>query len=129
MDPCGLLSDQDILEITGLEATGKEGSISFGLWDAQCVWQVQGTGSVPATLKVTIKSPGGRANWDQYMIPIQSEFTAVDGLGEAAFAKVHWPTHVLVGDTYISVQFADFPDPEGPVSTELARRVVANLGG
>ena len=128
-DPCELLSDEDIKEVTGFDAVGKEGTVRVGLWDNQCLWEVDGASEVPAALTVTIKSPGGRANWDQYMIPIQGEFTAVDGLGDAAFGKVHWPTHVLVGDTYFSVQFLDFPDPETPVNTELARRIVENLGG
>lgn len=128
-DPCDLLTDQEILDVTGLPAVGKESTPRIGLWDAQCIWEVQSASGVPAALTVTIKSPGGRAAWDQYLPPIQGELTMIDGLGDAAFGKAHWPTHVLVGDTYVSVQFLDFPDPEGPVSSELARRVVEKLGG
>lgn len=128
-DPCTLLTDQEILEVTGFAVLGKTGGPRGGMWNAACVWEVQGAGVVPATVTVTIKSPGGRTTWDQYMVPIQGEFTQVAGLGDAAFAKVHWPTHVVVGDTYVSVQLIDSPDPEGPVSTELARRVVEKLTG
>lgn len=128
-DPCDLLTDQDIKDITGYAATGKESTPRGGLWSAQCLWTVAGQGDVPAALTLTIKSPGGRANWDQYMIPIQGEFTPIEGLGDAAFGKVHWPTHVLLGDTYFSVQYVGFPDPEGPMNTDLARRVAENLGG
>lgn len=127
-DPCALLTDEEILEVTGSPAVGKEGTRRGGMWDAACVWQVQSGGMVPATLTVTIKSPGGRAIWDQYMVPIQAEFTPVADLGDAAFAKVLWPTHVLAGDTYVSVQFSGGTDPEGPATTELARRVVEKLG-
>jgi hypothetical protein len=63
------------------------------------------------------------------MVPIQGEFTAVAGLGDAAFEKVLWPTHVLSGDTYFSVQAKGFPDPEAPTSTELARHVEAHVRG
>ena len=128
-DACDLLTDEEILEVTGLPALGKESTPRVGLWDAQCLWEVQSASGVPAAITLTIKRPGGRASWDQYLVPIQGELMAIDGLGDAAFGRAHWPTHVLVGDTYVSVQFMDFPDPEGPVSTELARRVVANLGG
>lgn len=127
-DPCDLLTDDDIEAVLGSSPTGKESTPRGGLWSAQCLWTVAG-GDAPGGITVTIKSPGGRANWDQYMIPIQGEFTAIEGLGDAAFGKVHWPTHVLLGDTYVSVQHAGFPDPEGPVNTELARRVVQHLGG
>ncbi|MEO5704942.1 MAG: DUF3558 family protein [Candidatus Limnocylindrales bacterium] len=128
-DPCALLTDEEILKVTGHAAISKAEISPGGFWDSECRWQVKGAGKLPATITVTVKSPGGRASWDQYMVPIQGEFTAIEGLGDAAFAKVGWATHVLVGDTYVSVQFADFPDPEGPISTDLARRVVANLGG
>jgi hypothetical protein len=128
-DPCALLTDADIQEVTGYAAVSHAIQPTGGLWDTSCVWQVAGSSAVPATVTVTIKSPGGRANWDQYMVPIQGEFSAVPGLGDAAFEKVHWPTHVLVGDAYLSVQFRDSPDPEGPISTDLARRVVESLGG
>ncbi len=126
-DPCGLLTDADIQEVTGYVASGHTIQPTGGLWDTSCVWEVAGASAVPATVTLTIKSPGGRANWDQYMIPIQGEFSAVAGLGDAAFEKVHWPTHVLAGDAYVSVQFRDSPDPEGPISTDLARRVVERL--
>jgi hypothetical protein len=128
-DPCSLLTDVEILDVTGFAATGHAITPTGGLWDTSCVWQVAGASEVPASITVTIKSPDGRANWDQYMVPFTSEFTAVPSLGDAAYEKVHWPTHVLVGDTYLSVKFSDFPDPEGPVSTDLARRVVAHLAG
>lgn len=128
-DPCTLLTDEQIKEVTGFAALGKTSTPRGGMWDAACTWEVHGASVVPANITLTIKSPGGRAIWDQYMVPIQGEFTAVDGLGDAAFSKVHWPTHVLAGDTYLSIQFTDMPDPEGPISTDLARRVVENLPG
>lgn len=128
-DPCSLLTDDEILEVTGRAPSSHEGGARFGAFTTGCIWQVQGAGMMPATITVLMKNPGGRASWDQYLVPIQGEFTAVPGLGDAAFAKVHWPTHVVVGDTYVSVQFVDSPDPEGPISTELARRVVEKVRG
>ncbi len=128
-DPCSLLTDAEILEVTGVAAISHEGSPWFGQWDTSCTWQVASAGAVPATIKLLVKSPGGRASWDQYMVPIQGEFTAIPDLGDAAFAKVLWPTHVLVGDTYFSVQFADDSSSEQvSISTKLAEKVAAHVG-
>ena len=128
-DPCNLLTDEEILDVTGHPAVSHSDSPRVGMWDAACVWEVDGAGVVPGSITITIKSPGGRAIWDQYMIPIQGEFSAIEGLGDAAFEKAGWPTHVLAGDTYFSVQYTDFPDPGESINTELARRAVENLGG
>lgn len=128
-DPCTLLTDAEIEDVVGAFPTGHSSTPRGGLWDADCVWEVPGAGTLPATVTVTLKSPGGAKNWDQYMAPFTGEFTAVAGLGDAAFEKVHWPTHVLIGDAYVSVQFSDFPDPEDATSTDLARLVVGHLGG
>jgi hypothetical protein len=128
-DPCTLLTDADILEVTGAAPISHASSPWFGQWDSNCTWQIEGGGPVPATIKVFVRSPGGRASWDQYLVPIQGEFTAVPGLGDAAFEKVQWPTHVLAGDTYVSVQLAGGSSTDVTLSTELARRVVARLGG
>jgi hypothetical protein len=126
-DACTLLADAEILEVTGAAARSDTGGPRFGMWNVGCIWELEGEGLLPATVELLIKSPGGRASWDQYMVPIQGEFTAVAGLGDAAFEKVLWPTHVISGDTYFSVQVKNLPNSEAPFATELARRVAAHL--
>ena len=85
---------------------------------ARCPRRSRSTSRAPAA------APAGTSTWSRSSRGSRPS----TAFGHAAFEQAHWPTHVLVGDVYVSVQFRDFPDPEGPMTTDLARRVVANLG-
>ena len=130
---CTLLSDEDLVEVTGWGRAEARAGSTQGLFDNGCVWTLDGGSSqgIPATITLGILAPGGRAYYDTYFAPFAAENgdEPLEGLGDVGLLQDDGNVMVVDGDVLVSLFWLDALEDEPEKPVELVKRVLENLGG
>jgi hypothetical protein len=125
-DACGLLTDAEILEVTGHPVLNKTPGAQFG-GTSGCEWLLDsGTQGLTWDIALDVQSPGGRAVYDQER-GFSPDAAAIPGLGDAAFQSVANSVVAVKGDTRVDLQYIAFEDGSDLVPAELIRRIFAKI--
>jgi hypothetical protein len=81
-DPCSLLTDAEITQITKQPIVSKEAGQQLGVFDVGCDWEVGPPNQVTWSIQVGVIPSGGRAYYDKYFAPYEG--TPITGLGDEA---------------------------------------------
>jgi hypothetical protein len=134
VDACALLTAAEIEDVTGLVAnTGLPGP-QAGVFASGCLWELIDEDSmVPPSFTLGVMTTGGKDYYDTYFAPFNDEagYEPIEGLGDIAVDADFGAVHVVSGDAFFQVQYIGGgfgPDDSTTLATELAKRVVANLG-
>jgi hypothetical protein len=131
VDACKYLTDADIKAVTNLETKPPVKGPQFGIFASACGWDLVATDvMVPPTIALGIIPSGGKSNYDNYFGPFYDDlgFEPLEGLGDKAADAGGGAVLVLAGDTLFQLQYLALRDTDTEVATELARKVIANLG-
>jgi hypothetical protein len=131
VDACGLLSDADIKDLTGHGVAQRAAGDPLGIFGHGCMWElaVEGGSPVPPQINLGVMTTGGRAFWDAYFAPIIDEYVPIEGLGDVAVDAGVKSIMVVSGDAFFQVQYFPGYGFADAHQAELARRILANLGG
>jgi hypothetical protein len=134
VDACALLTAADIEAVTTLAATSMTPGPQGGVFPSGCLWVLGDESSVvPPEISLGVLRPGGKDYYERYFATMDDNagYKPIDGLGDVAVDAEFGAVHVVSGDTFFQVQYigAAFGTDDTSMATELARRVVANLGG
>ncbi len=136
VDACALLTAAEIEDVTGLATASTLPGPQGGIFDFGCLWElVDDNAMVPPSISFGIMKTGGRAYYDQYFAPFNAEndYPAIEGLGDEAVEADAGAVHVVAGDTFFQVQYLGGgfggADDDTRMATELAKKIVATLGG
>ncbi len=136
VDSCPLLTAADIEAVTGLETTSSEPGPQAGIFPSGCEYElVDADSPVPPSIVLGVMRTGGKVYYDTYFAPFNDEnaYEAIPGLGDVAVEADFGSVLAVSGDTFIQVQYLgggfDGNDEDTAMATDLARKVVANLGG
>lgn len=134
VDGCTLLTEADIRDVTGFDTTSSTSGPQFGIFPSGCEWElIDDESIVPPSIGLGVMTTGGRAYYDQYFAPFNEEYgyEAIEGLGDEAVEDDTGAVLVVSGDAFFNLQYlgGGFGGDDTAISTELARKVVANLGG
>lgn len=135
VDACALLSAADIDAVTGLAASSTTPGPQAGIFPSGCEWAlVDEDAIVPPSISLGVMTSGGKAYYDRYFAPFEEEagYEPIEGLGDVAVDADFGAVHVVAGDAFFQVQYIGGSfggDDSTALATELARKVVANLGG
>jgi hypothetical protein len=133
VDACALLAEPDIEAVTGNETESSTAGSQFGIFASGCEWKlVDADAIVPPTIALGVMTTGGRDYYDKYFAPFNAEYgyEAIEGLGEEA-VDADGSVLVVSGDAFFNLQYlgGGFGGDDAAVATDLAEKVVANLGG
>lgn len=136
VDVCALLTAEDIQDVTGDEIASSAAGPQAGVFPTGCEWVlIDGEAIVPPSISLGVMKTGGRDYYDRYFAPFNEEggYEPIDGLGDEAVDAAAGAVLVVSGDTFLQVQYLGggfgSSDEDTALATELARKVVANLGG
>ena len=120
IDPCALLSEDDILEATGREVdTMTPGSV-MGIFANGCEWELAlgDDDMVPVSIQLGAISPGGRDYYDRYLKIVATG--SVPGIGDEAATSDAGGIDAVKGDTLLSFFVIAFGDDEDQITHDLA---------
>jgi len=129
-DACAVLTDDQILEITGYAVVEKVPGINHsGPFTAGCFWSLDARQfDWTHDLYLNILAPGGRASFDQYLVD-WPDLEHVPDLGDDAVLDVGNSSVAVTGDARVDVQyvnvFADAQEAELAL-IELVRAALAH---
>lgn len=135
VNACALLTAADIEDVTGLAASSTTPGPQAGVFASGCEWAlVDEDAIVPPTISLGVMTIGGKDYYDTYFAPFEdgAGYEPIEGLGDVAVDADFGAVHVVAGDAFFQVQYigGGFGDDDSTtLATELARKVVANLGG
>ena len=125
-DACHLLTDQEILQVTGFEVVNREPGAQFGS-NAGCVWQLDsGTLDMTWDIHLGVTSPGGRSDFQDYL-EFSPDSEHIAGLGEDAVEGVANSVIALKGDTQIDLQYLGFHDGSEAIPAALVRIILTRF--
>lgn len=134
-DACAMLSDEDIVELTGFEVDTMEPGAAMGVYEDGCHWTLAGGSTagmgIPAEITLGVVSPGGRSYFDTYIAPYAEDYgqEPLQGVGDVGLTGGLVGTATAVeGDFLADLQWSDF-DGDDSVAIALLERVLANAGG
>lgn len=130
-DACTLLTADDIEDVTGLTIASSAKAPNFSIFASACGWELADDDAmVPPSVALGILAGGGRAAYDSIIAPVadDSGYEPIDGLGDVAMDAGGGSVIVVSGDTAFQLQYLAFKDTDVRFATELARKVLANLG-
>ena len=131
VDACKYLTDADIKAVTELETKPAVKGPQFGVFASACAWDLIAPDvMVPPSIALGIIPSGGKSNYDTYFGPFYDQlgFEPLEGLGDKAADAGGGSVLVLVGDILFQVQYISLRDTDTAIATELAKKVIANLG-
>jgi hypothetical protein len=103
LDACSLLTDAEILQVTGSAVVSKEPGDPTGVLGDGCDWKLDiGSEIVAPEVALGVMSSGGRAYFDTYFLPYATE--PVSGLGDEAIRDDATSLMAVKGDVLVSVQ-------------------------
>lgn len=132
VDACALLTTADIEAVTGLQTKSRAPGPQGGVFESGCLWELIGERPLlPPTISLGVMRPGGREFYDRNFAAMDAGYQPIAGLGDVAVDADFGAVHVVSGDTFFQVQYIGDGggDDNTARATELARKVVANLGG
>ncbi len=132
VDACALLTAAEIEAATGLETTSSTAGPQGGVFPAGCLWELVGERPlIPPTIALGVMGTGGKDFYDRNFKALNAVYQPIDGLGDVAVDADFGSVHVVSGDVFFQVQYiGDLGgDDNTAKATEIARKVVANLGG
>lgn len=133
VDACGLLTSADIRAVTGNETESSTARPMYGIFPSGCEWTlIDSEAVVLPSIGLGVMATGGKAYYDAYFAPFieENDYVPIQGLGDEALEDVAGAVLVLSGDTFFNLQYlgGGFGNDDTAVSTDLAEKVVANLG-
>ena len=135
VDACALLTAADIEAATGLVAKPGLPGPQGGIFASGCEWElVDEDAMVPPTISLGVMTTGGKDYYERYFADMNENagYKPIDGLGDVAVDADFGAVHVVSGDAFFQVQYISGSfggDYSTALATELAHKVVANLGG
>jgi hypothetical protein len=132
VDACALLTAADIEAVTGHETKSSAAGPQGGVFASGCLWELVGERPLqPPTISLGVMRPGGKDFYDRNFAALDAQYPRIDGLGDVAVDADFGAIHVVSGDAFFQVQYLGDGggDDNTTKATELARKVVANLGG
>jgi hypothetical protein len=136
VDACPLLTAADIEAVTGLATSSAEPGPQAGIFPSGCEYElVDEDAVVPPSIVLGVIRTGGKEYYETYFAPFSEEndYVAIEGLGDLAVDADFGSVLAVSGDTFFQVQYLGgglgTGDEDTALAAELARKVVANLGG
>jgi hypothetical protein len=134
VDACALLTGADIEAVTGLEAQPGLPGPQAGVFASGCLWELaDDSAMVPPEISLGVMRPGGKDYYDRYFADMNENagYKPIEGLGDIGIDADFGAVHVVSGDAFFQVQYLSGAtgDDDTGTATELARKVIANLGG
>ena len=135
VDACALLTAADIEAATGLKAKASTPGPQGGIFASGCEWElIDEDAMVPPTISLGVMATGGKDYYDRYFADMNDNagYPPIEGLGDVAVDADFGTVHVVSGDAFFQVQYISGSfggDDSTALATELAHKVVANLGG
>jgi hypothetical protein len=104
IDACSLLTDAEILQVTGLAPVSKEDGDPFGVLGQGCDWKLADESEIVVPeVALGITTTGGRSYFDTYFKPYASQH--VFGVGDDAIQEDTTSLMALEGDVLVEIQF------------------------
>ena len=125
VDACSFLTDDDIKAVTGYAVAKKTPGAQAGIFLSGCEWELAGNEIVPPSIALGIMTEGGKAYYEKYMEPYNTEqnATPIDGLADKAVDAGFGVVQAVKGDVFFNLQYLGEDDLE----VELAKKLVAHL--
>jgi hypothetical protein len=124
--PCSLLTAEEILALTGYNVVRSNSTtVSLGDNDLSCSWDLDGPVDLPAAIVVGFELTGGRDAFRARQ-KFLDDAPAVEGVGDAAIQEETLVVSVVKGDTYLTLTYMEFPEPEG-MAAKLAKAIADDL--
>ena len=119
-DPCGLLTDAEIEEVTGRTVVTKRAGPVMGIFANGCSWELGlgGDDMVPVSIELGAISPGGRDYYERYLKIVATG--SVPGIGDEATTSDVGGIDAVKGDTLLSFFVIAFGDEEEQITRDLA---------
>lgn len=127
IDPCALLTDEDIKAATGFSPIRETAGPTMGIFEVGCEWELDNEGGVPWSIVLGVRPEGGRDYYDSFFAPPVGEGEVLEGVGDDALQSDIGDVNAVKGDTMFSVSYIEFPT-RNEVAVELAKAVARNLG-
>lgn len=126
VDACSFLTDDDIKAVTGYAVAKKTPGAQAGIFLSGCEWELVAPDEmVPPSIALGIMTEGGKAYYEKYMEPYNTEqnATPIDGLADKAVDAGFGVVQAVKGDVFFNLQYLGEDDHE----VELAKKLVAHL--
>jgi hypothetical protein len=131
-EACGLLTAAEIQELSGLQVDTMEARSAGGIYEDGCHLVLSNGGTVQAEVILGVLPKGGRAHYDDVLVPL-AEGTGAEplaGLGDAALVGSGGEAiATVVGDVLVDLQWIDLSSDPNDVPVALMQRILTNLAG
>ncbi|HEY6569958.1 MAG TPA: DUF3558 family protein [Candidatus Limnocylindrales bacterium] len=127
LDPCALLTDDEITKTTGFspisrEAVGGDGALTPG-----CTWELDsGTPGLTWSISLDVVSPGGQQYYDTF-VTIDETLKPVPELGASAGINEFGIVNAVDADTLITLYYIQMPRPKADPTIPLAKLVLEHV--
>jgi hypothetical protein len=124
-DPCALLTDDEIKQITKQPIVSKTAGQQLGVFDVGCDWEVGPPNQVPWSVQVGIIPSGGRSYYDKYFAPFQG--TPVSGIGDVALEFDKNDVLAVHGDVLAGVEIIAPGNHDLTLADQLMKLVIGRV--
>jgi len=121
-DPCSLLTDAEITQITKQPIVSKESGQQLGVFDIGCDWEVGPPNQVTWSIQVGVIPSGGRAYYDKYFAPFEG--TPITGLGDEARERSANEVLAVHGDVLAGVTVIAPGNHDKTLADQLMKLVI-----
>jgi hypothetical protein len=118
-----LLTEADILEITGARVIEKIPGDKFRIYENYCTWHLTTEGII-RKIELGVVSPGGRKYFDTGLALAAEK--PLPGLGDVAIVHKSGSTAAVKGDTLVEVTYSSYP-PRPEIPQRLIERIFSRL--
>ncbi|HET9852792.1 MAG TPA: DUF3558 family protein [Candidatus Limnocylindrales bacterium] len=124
--PCSLLTPEEISALTGYNVVRSSSTtVNLGDNDLSCSWDLDGPADLPGAVVVGFQLTGGRDAFRARQ-DFLDDAPAVEGVGDAAIQEETLVVSAVKGDTYLTLTYMEFPEPEG-MAAKLAKAIADDL--
>jgi hypothetical protein len=124
-DPCSLLTDAEITQITKQPIVSKTVGQQLGVFDIGCDWEVGPPNQVTWSVQLGVIPAGGRSYYDQYFAPFEG--TPITGLGDEARERADNEVLAVHGDVLVGVTLIAPGNHDKTLADQLMQLVIARV--
>jgi len=124
-NPCALLTDAEITQITKQPIVSKTAGQQLGVFDVGCDWEVGPPNQVTWSIQVGVIPSDGRSYYDKYFAPFEG--TPIPSLGDVALQRNADEVLAVSGDVLAGVTVIALGNKDKTLAKQLMELVIGRV--